>query len=914
MLSSLASFLVFGAQAQETTPEDRENRNPLLERPVVPLTGIGPAVRPQIRRDVLRRPDLTLMDQVPSAPAGVTADYLNFMANDYQRQARDFARPPKDIMADIKGSPEPDKPNDPNPPAGALAHEQDGPDVMKEVRVEPQRRKLSEPKRLGEAEGGGILPAPEWRKIGFSSGEKSVRSGIDPALLRVSDSQLGRDYTFAMILLNEYLTPEIEARLNQLGVELLDRHSSAHKAKVPVGAARLQRIIDEPFVEWMGYPDRQQKLSSGLSQALEKFSQEVEKYPVFINFFHEFEASEAEQFIADLRRQDIFQVKYHEDIGALQATIPALALKTLLDKDYVLFIELDEPQSIGHDQSTPTIGADYIRPGGSGTRFSGAPVIVGILDTGFMVGSGAATPHVDLNKYGCGRNFTSDAAGVWNDQNDHGTHVLGSIGGAGIGQSRYRGVATGIGSSANKRIRAAKIYDSSGNGGSSWTNNGLEYMRGNRCDSARPHIMNLSGGGGTNMGTDAPSRRVDANSWDHEILSVIIAHNDGPGASTARSPGNAKTALTVGNVRDVGYPTVGDINSSSGRGPTGDDRMKPNVVAVGTSVMAPNAGTASGYRSMTGTSMAGPHVSGVAATLMHHYDWLRRRPYYIRAHMMATALLHDDDVTPRDNDTNGRNTYGLGRVSSYVSNWAHGGPNGWSSHLARGTVSKSTWRYRDIEVPQGTDRLVVVMTWDEDAASSGASQAVKYDLDLWVDRGADCTGDGGRQCGEWNSISYEDNVEYVIIDNPPSGTYRLKMVNWDAPRSGVPAGLSATVIRGDTSPAMSTAIVVPSASVSTGSTFSVTTTVSNPDYIASGVHLENTFRASGVSFVSVSTIREDGTSTSMTSPEVTLGDIRAGDSRTAVWTFRKTSSGSKQIRFRTWSENAGEQTRTITVN
>ena len=50
-------------------------------------------------------------------------------------------------------------------------------------------------------------------------------------------------------------------------------------------------------------------------------------------------------------------------------------------------------------------------------------------------------------------------------------------------------------------------------------------------------------------------------------------------------------------------------------------------------------------------------------------------------------------------------------------------------------MSYHGFAYGDIEVPPGTKRLVVVLTWDEPPASAGASRAVMYDVDLWVDRG-----------------------------------------------------------------------------------------------------------------------------------------------------------------------------------
>ena len=122
------------------------------------------------------------------------------------------------------------------------------------------------------------------------------------------------------------------------------------------------------------------------------------------------------------------------------------------------------------------------------------------------------------------------------------------------------------------------------------------------------------------------------------------------------TPGVAKDALAVGNVWDSGYQNVGEINNSSSRGATGDGRMKPNLVGMGTTVTSADAATSNGYTDMNGCSMATPHVSGIAATVMQHYPDMVDRPQLLRAHLMSTALLHDDDVTPRNNSSGGRNT------------------------------------------------------------------------------------------------------------------------------------------------------------------------------------------------------------------------------------------------------------------
>ena len=99
----------------------------------------------------------------------------------------------------------------------------------------------------------------------------------------------------------------------------------------------------------------------------------------------------------------------------------------------------------------------------------------------------------------------------------------------------------------------------------------------------------------------------------------------------------------------------------------------------------------------------------------------------LRAHLMATAIAHDD-VTGKSND------YGLGRVSGCVAHWDHPNNDGWSNFWFSGLRQHGRrLSLSGHHVPAGTKRLVVVMTWDEPAASAGASRAVTWDLDLWVD-------------------------------------------------------------------------------------------------------------------------------------------------------------------------------------
>jgi hypothetical protein len=760
-------------------------------------------------------------------------------------------------------------------------------------------------------------PPHTWRVLAFADSRFVPKLGLDPSLLPTAASVVGRDYVYAFLILNEYLSDPLERELAAAGIEIIGPHGSALKVRAPADAERLQRAVQLPAVEWLGQAPPEQKMATPVRAAAELAS-DLPGVPVFISAF---DSRALEEIQARLRRGQATVGRVDQALDTLAAVVTPEQLEDLARLDAVLFIELSIPGQAGHDNSMAVMGADYIRPGGAGTRFSGSGTILGILDTGFMVGGAAATTHQDLNKFGCGQNFTAEAAGVWNDQNGHGTHVLGTAIGTGTANASFRGAATGVGSSATTRIRAAKIWDSTNSGTQTAALNGYDYMEtANDCGSARPRVVNLSGGmTGTNLvGTDARSRKLDQIVWDRRQTWVACSGNSGAGAGTIWAPGVAKNALAVGNVLDSGDNTIGTIRAGSSRGPTGDGRVKPNVVATGTTIRSANAGTTNGYADRIGCSMATPHVSGIATTVMDHYTAFRDLPHLMRAHLMATALLPNNSATPSRNteapDAT-RNTFGLGRVSPYVAHWAHANSSGWTTHWAWRTITRSNWGFRDIEVPRGARRLVVVMTWDEPAASAGASAAVDYDLDLWVDQAPFCTPDAKGQCGEWASQSWIDNVEYVIIENPPAGTYRLKIVNWNAPRDGVPAAIAATVIRGATAPAMTLTASASNLNPGVGGTSTITTTVANPSWVASGVHLEAISIPAGVTLQRVETRREDNVLMDFTAARaLSLGNIVQGDTRSATWRVRIDTAGPKTFRFRARSENGGLREQSITLN
>jgi serine protease AprX len=109
---------------------------------------------------------------------------------------------------------------------------------------------------------------------------------------------------------------------------------------------------------------------------------------------------------------------------------------------------------------------------------------------------------------------------------------------------------------------------------------------------------------------------------------------EGYAAFSITDPGNADGVITVGATHRY-WPHTYGVSFFSSRGPTGDGRLKPDLVAPGERIRAPMPGGTWG--DLDGTSMAAPHVSGAAAMLMARYSELVGRPRQIKEILCKSA-------------------------------------------------------------------------------------------------------------------------------------------------------------------------------------------------------------------------------------------------------------------------------------
>ncbi|MFF0339591.1 S8 family serine peptidase [Kribbella sp. NPDC004875] len=273
---------------------------------------------------------------------------------------------------------------------------------------------------------------------------------------------------------------------------------------------------------------------------------------------------------------------------------------------------LDEKVKASLADSTAQIGA----PDAWAKGVDGTGTTVAVLDTGIdQTHPDVAGQIVETKSFVPGE--------TTEDVNGHGTHVASTVAGTGAASN---GLEKGVAPAAHLAI--GKVLSDGGSGAASWIIDGMEWA------AHRAKVVSMSlGSTEPSDGTDPMALAVDQLSAETGALFVIAAGNYGRVGGIG-SPGAAASALTVGAVdgnderayfQDMG-PRLGDAT------------VKPEIVAPGVDVLAARAAKSSGtgyYKSLSGTSMATPHVAGAAALLVQeHPDWTGEQ---IKSALVSTA-------------------------------------------------------------------------------------------------------------------------------------------------------------------------------------------------------------------------------------------------------------------------------------
>ena len=275
-------------------------------------------------------------------------------------------------------------------------------------------------------------------------------------------------------------------------------------------------------------------------------------------------------------------------IKALSAKIPVEAIDGLLRNPHVVYVEpniqlhaLEEQYLWGMDR----IFGDESFEFPTWVTSTGVGVNVAILDTGID------PSHPDLEgKVAGGDDFTGTDS--YSDDNGHGTHVSGTVAAIYSNNTGVYGVAP------SASLYAVKVLDSTGSGYLDWIIAGIEWAIANEID-----VINMS------LGTtsDVQSLEDACNAaFADGVLIVAAAGNSG------NKPGNRDTVEYPGGYASVIAVAASDSNDARASfSSTGPD---VELIAPGVSILSSIPG--GGYAYYSGTSMASPHVAGVAALVL----------------------------------------------------------------------------------------------------------------------------------------------------------------------------------------------------------------------------------------------------------------------------------------------------------
>ena len=499
----------------------------------------------------------------------------------------------------------------------------------------------------------------------------------------------------------------------------------------------------------------------------------------------------------------------HLDAQALVAgshkfriTVQQRYLKDLAAIDEVRHIEDVVRLKLHNNIARGILGVNPI--GVSPFRLEGQGQIVAIADTGFDKGS-----TTDVHPAFTGRVLKLYPLGRPDDPSDpdgHGTHVTGSLLGDGDSPSMGGPIR---GTAPQAKLVLQSVLDASGALGGLPADLGDLFGPPYNDDNARVHSN--SWGSTVGDGTyDANAREVDDFVANHRDLVICFAAgNSGVDKSrtghidpgSVGAPSTAKNCITVGateNLRpdiDLHYDVFGfparpfatdlvadnpeGMAAFSGRGPTTDQRIKPDVVAPGTSVLSTRSravatpstdwGTSldPAFFFEGGTSMATPLVAGCATLvrefLVDEQNQAKPSAALVKALLINGAVQIAGQYSPPEVGNIPDFSQGFGRVDVPGTVGPH--PDGTTVTFQDEGPSLDTGQQNatTVTIPDGATALKVTLVWTDPAG-----EALQNDLDLIVQAAG-----GGERHGNVPATSTAfdrtNNVEQVLWANPPAG-------------------------------------------------------------------------------------------------------------------------------------------------
>ncbi|MGC4805608.1 S8 family peptidase [Micromonospora sp. DT233] len=296
---------------------------------------------------------------------------------------------------------------------------------------------------------------------------------------------------------------------------------------------------------------------------------------------------------------------YGAALNGFEARLSEDAAKRLAADPSVAWVEQNHEVSINATQSNPPWGLDRIDQKALPLNQAYSYTSTGSGVTAYIIDTGIRTSHNQFGGRAVDGYDAVDNALPAADCNGHGTHVAGTVGG-----STY-GVAKGV------RLVAVRVLDCNGSGTNAGVIAGVNWVTSNHQAGVKA-VANMSLGGGLNTSLNT----AVANSVADGVTYAVAAGNSNANACNY-SPAAVASAITVGATQSNGARA-----SYSNYGTCVD------IFAPGTSVLSAWYTSNTATNTISGTSMAAPHVAGAAARVLQNNAWT---PAQVASHLISTA-------------------------------------------------------------------------------------------------------------------------------------------------------------------------------------------------------------------------------------------------------------------------------------
>jgi hypothetical protein len=439
--------------------------------------------------------------------------------------------------------------------------------------------------------------------------------------------------------------------------------------------------------------------------------------------------------------------------GVYKVTVAPGELNTLVNAPFIAYIEPVSPPPDTLNGRSGIVHGTHLLQGhalGVGRNLTGKGVVIGVGDVGGIAN------HID-HAY---KTYEGNGTVV-----SHGTHVAGTVAGAGLINPRFKGAAPGA------TLITRNIYDIIDAAPGYYEQFGMVLT--NNSYGIVPTSCEATGG------YSYISRSLDLQLLQYpELMQVFAAGNSGGKLCVPYPVGYKTMAADYQAAKNVITVAGDDILGTNyySKGPTSDGRLKPEIAAFGFSVHStvPNNRYGVNY----GSSMAAPQVTGVLALMYERYRQLNNQ-HNPPAALMKTIVCNaaTDYEVPGPDFAQG---YGWLNALPAIEMIEQ-------KQYLHDSLQQNQEKTFPIEVKEGAHQLKVMLYWNDVPPSYFSAIALVNDLDITI------TAPDGTVHRPWGPDTLDvmraakeredhiNNMEQVVISDPMPGRYIVKIKGFAIP-------------------------------------------------------------------------------------------------------------------------------------